>query len=106
MDLYFNKEGEPITVHEWASLTSNDAYRKVAFDKIIDTTVSTVWVGLNTAMRRGVISIFETMVFGGVLDQESKRYGTLKEAEEGHAATVETVKRLITYPSLAEEKDE
>jgi len=37
--------------------------------------------------------LFETMVFGGKLDQEQERYCTYDEAEAGHKTMVERVRR-------------
>jgi len=48
--------------------------------------VSTIWLGLNHQWGDGPPLIFETMVFGGGLDQEQERYSTESEALVGHAA--------------------
>ena len=53
--------------------------------------VSTVFLGLDHAYDNGPPMIFETMVFGGPLDQEIERYSTWEQAEAGHAAMVERV---------------
>ena len=49
-------------------------------------------VSVSTVFLWGHPLLFETMVFGGKLDQEQKRYSTWEEAERGHAAMVERVK--------------
>ncbi len=56
--------------------------------------VSTVFLGLDHGYDGDVV-LFETMVFGGRLDQEQWRYRTWDEAEIGH----ENVVRLA-QPSL------
>lgn len=57
-----------------------------------DVRVSTVFLGLNHNWGDGPPHIFETMVFGGLLDQEQDRYSTWEEAEAGHEAMVERAK--------------
>jgi hypothetical protein len=54
-----------------------------------DAEVSTIFLGLDHSFGSGPPLIFETMVFGGPLDQEQERYSTRAEAEAGHAALVE-----------------
>lgn len=51
--------------------------------------VSTVFLGLDHNFAdSGPPILFETMVFGGKMDQESSRYSTWEEAEAGHRAMV------------------
>ena len=55
-------------------------------------TVSTVFLGLDHSFgMTGHPILFETMVFGGPLDQEQARYSTWEEAEKGHAEMLERV---------------
>jgi len=53
--------------------------------------VSTVFLGLNHGFG-GKPLWFETMVFGGKLDQEQDRYETWDEAVAGHEAMVKRVR--------------
>ena len=77
---------------EWAQkFESQD--RKVAKDKVGEAEISTVFLGLDHQYGEGKPLIFETMVFGGELDQEMDRYSTWEEAEEGHKAMMEKVKQ-------------
>ncbi|MGL5937042.1 MAG: hypothetical protein ACRCZI_15630 [Cetobacterium sp.] len=63
--------------------------------------VSTVFLGLDHSFRMtGPPLIFETMVFGGFLDQEQVRYATIAEARAGHFAMVERVKRAEAGESI------
>jgi hypothetical protein len=57
-----------------------------------DSRISTVFLGLDHSFCGGVPLLFETMVFGGKLDQEMDRYSTYEQAEKGHQAMVERVK--------------
>lgn len=55
--------------------------------------VSTVFLGIDHNFGgEGLPILFETMVFGGPLDQEQVRYSTWNEAEAGHKAIVKRVK--------------
>lgn len=75
---------------EWAS-NFEVGYRRVAHDRFMADSgdwirVSTVFLGLDhNYWDTGEPILFETMVFGGVLDEYMWRYCTWEEAEEGHA---------------------
>lgn len=98
----FDREGKPI---------SDDAYHRLFRDmsyKVVEKTVvgkgrpweaevSTVWLGLNHAYDPSHPPIiFETLVFGGPLDQDGTRYTTEAEARAGHAEFV----RKASAPAL------
>jgi hypothetical protein len=51
-------------------------------------TVSTVFVGLDHNWEGGDPILFETMIFGGPLDQYQERYSTWDQAERGHQEAV------------------
>lgn len=58
--------------------------------------VSTVFLGIDHNYGFGKPQLFETMVFGGELDQLMlDRYSTWEEAEAGHEKAVRTVAALI-----------
>lgn len=100
--MWFNRDGEPITVEEWGELRESDSeYFRVAEDNLEAVSfdgewysmlwVSTVWLGINHNYGDGPPLIFETMVFvqedmGGEIG--CMRYATDIEALEGHRATV------------------
>lgn len=54
--------------------------------------VSTVFLGIDHQYGSGKPILFETMVFGGLLDGEQVRYCTWEEAEAGHEEMVKRVK--------------
>ena len=105
MNLYFARDGEPLTLEEWSALfeaakesaaTAAD-YRHVGRDMYVldalgrEHGVSTVWLGLDHSL--GPPSrplIFETMIFchnhSCALDESRWRYSTEAEAEAGHIA--------------------
>jgi len=96
---YILKDKKPIPTD---STTAMENYsiekRKVAKDKIGDILISTVFLGIDHAFDNGPPVLFETMVFGGGLDEEMERYSTWEEAEAGHAAMVEKVKKALKKP--------
>jgi hypothetical protein len=57
-----------------------------------ENTVSTVFLGLNHAFGYGVPILFETMIFGGPLDEYQVRYATYGEALNGHEIAVKMAK--------------
>jgi len=76
---------------EWATAFEDGKSRIVCRTTIGDSDVSTVFLALDHQWGDGPPLLFETMVFGGPLDQEQERYATWEEAEAGHASMVERV---------------
>lgn len=85
----------PCDVAEAISTYSVAGAARVALDKVLDATVSTVFL----AFGHGLSPLwFETMVFdtsngGATLDDYTRRYATWDEAVAGHAQVVEEVRR-------------
>lgn len=100
-DLYIlDKDGNPIVerdVYLWADWFENQELRKVALEKIGDSDVSTVFLGLDHNYNgKGPPILWETMVFGGKLDQEQDRCsGSKEQAEAMHARMVKRVKEQL-----------
>lgn len=99
MSGYYDFDGEPITMEEWAQLFEERCVGEslvrwqVGDDHIGDARVSTVWMGLDHRfMGDGPPLIFESMVFGGALDGEMDRYSTKEKAAAGHARLVALVR--------------
>jgi hypothetical protein len=91
----------PVDQDTWARwLTSTD--RHVASTELApDSLVSTVFLGLDHSWGHGPRQIFETMVFGGPLDQQCVRYATWAQAEAGHDQMVARIlARLLTGTRL------
>jgi hypothetical protein len=83
MSLYFDRQGRPITMEQWVAGMGTD--RHVGLTDLGPLgQVSTVWLGLNHGWGAGPPLIFETMVFGGPLDEYQERYATEEEASTGH----------------------
>lgn len=93
--LYYDRKGQPITLHDWALQFEHPDERIVA-TKILrrradQITVSTVWVGIDrsySANPHAKPLIFETKIFGGPLNGAQVYYSTEEGAEAGHEALV------------------
>lgn len=99
---YILKDKIPVEekdIIKWGKLMEGN--RKVKRTEIGDVSVSTVFLGLDHQWGKGPPLLFETMIFGGKLDQEQDRYSTWDQAVEGHnkmvgmvvASEVETVEQ-------------
>ncbi|HXM32269.1 MAG TPA: hypothetical protein VN921_01355 [Chthoniobacterales bacterium] len=97
---YRLKGHEPVPVEdarEWGRWFETSGPERIVAqdDPIPGVQVSTVFLGLDHNFGRdGGPMLFETMVFGGELDEEQVRYSTWKEAEAGHKEMVRRVKEL------------
>ncbi len=95
MDHWILKGHTPIQVplQEWGSWfeIANRHVAKTEYNKEIK--ISTVFLGIDHSFGGLIPILFETMVFGGSLDQEQERYSTWEDAEEGHKRMIERVKQ-------------
>ena len=80
----------PAGLMEWAAMMERRD-RHVAITKIGTSEVSTVFLGLDHSFGCGPPLLFETMVFGGPMDQEQDRCSTWEQAEAMHKAMCERV---------------
>jgi len=91
---YYILEGhDPVTcdLDTWARWFAKSD-RMVAKTELYGSLVSTIFLGVDHNFTlKGPALLFETLVFGGPLDQEMDRYSTWGQAEAGHAAMVERV---------------
>jgi hypothetical protein len=77
---------------EWGTWFDQQENRRVAHDVIGNTSISTVFLGLDHGFGQGLPVLWETMVFGGPLDEEQERYTSREAAETGHRLMVDRVK--------------
>jgi hypothetical protein len=113
---YFDKQGNPLELLEWAKLKGDKDFQRVAYDEVHPYFVSTVWLGLDHGYNSGSPVIFETMVFeldlstsvspaiGDLpereyqyhksLDQYTRRYSTEDDAWVGHRQIVKQLTKL------------
>ncbi len=67
--------------------------RHIALTKVGDAEVSTVFLGSDHNWQRsGPPVLWETLVFGGLLDGEMERYTSREDAVRGHEAMVARVR--------------
>lgn len=92
---YYDKEGSPIGLMEWATLFEDRAFKKIANTIIGPYHISTIWLGLDHDFGDGPPLIFETMI---LMEDETdslchwqSRYSTLPEAREGHEKACDLV---------------
>jgi hypothetical protein len=76
----------------WARWFEKGTERHVADETINGHRISTVFLGVDHSFGQGPPLLFETMVFGGSLNQEQDRYTTWEQAEAGHKAMVDRVR--------------
>jgi hypothetical protein len=86
-------QGQPQAVDlvTWAKwFETHDADRVVAKTQVSDEVrVSTIFLGLDHAFTLGAVPVlWETMIFGGPLDEYQERYSSRADAEAGHMAAV------------------
>ena len=96
MSNYYNIDGTVCEggVMEWAKKFDYRDSRVIGKTDVGDMRVSTVFLGLDhNYNNEGPPLIFETMIFGGLLDQETWHYSTKEEAEVGHEAAVAIAKK-------------
>ena len=100
MNVYYNRQGEPITFEAFLAQAFEVGYNqekwerwhRVARTELSDgVTISTVFLVHNHAFMHDVPPlIFETMVFGADgSDEDCRRYSTEAEAMAGHEEVVE-----------------
>lgn len=87
-----DRKAVPADLMTWARMLESGESRNVANTMIGGIRVSTVFLGLDHSFGGGPPLLFETMVFGGPLDQDQDRYTTWEQAEAGHAAMCKRVK--------------
>lgn len=108
----------------WENMSRLLGWRKIGHDVVGDMMISTVFLGFDhdhmmghTIVQRGPTIediefipplhykplIFETMVFGGVMDGFQRRYRALRQAKFGHKRTV--LKARWAWAELSEDHD-
>ncbi len=83
-------ETRKVEPNTWAIVFGKTDHH-VADEMVGETRISTVFLGIDHAFGGGEPLLFETMVFGGELDQSQERYSTWDEAEARHKVWVERV---------------
>lgn len=84
---------------EWMQRSASNDHRRVALTRIYGARVSTVFLGLNQQFMNGPPLIFETMIFGGKLDDYQDRCSTYEESILMHALAI--IGELDTRPFIS-----
>ena len=126
--IFFDREGEPLTIMEYGVLHSfRNLYCRVDETTIGPLWVSTVWLGtdmgfgldgprpvvVSSAGVRPLPVIFETMIFGDENDttihpelrqmiDSMARYCTAEQAQAGHAAICVDIRQLLAKIEMAQ----
>lgn len=93
--MYILVDGMPVEEHDtlkwgqWMETAERVLWKTHCFE---GGRVSTVFLGLDHNLWGNRPVLYETMVFGGPLDQEIDRYSTFEEAKAGHGAMVDRCK--------------
>ena len=99
--IYYDRQGQPMTLHQWAEKFHDEHYTHLARDVIgpdepLDPapliTVSTYWLGVNPNWRNEEPLIYETLIIGGQYDATAMRYATETQAREGHQRVVDVLR--------------
>ena len=99
--IYYDRQGQPMTMHQWAEKSEDEDYTRIAGDVIgpdepLDPipliTVSTFWLGVNHNWRNNEPLIYETVIIGGGRDATGIRYATETQAREGHRRVVDELR--------------
>ena len=115
LDLYFDREGNPISLMEYARLSNDIDYKRIDFTTVGPFVVSTVWLGIDHQFGLdGPPLLFESMVFSAdaweintkrgpdaervpLTDFDCQRYSTEAEARAGHNALVALVEASLDF---------
>ena len=79
----------------WAAMFEGSG-RIVARTELDEVAISTVFLGLDHRFGEGPPLLFETMVFGGAMDDTQARYSTWDDAVAGHQNYVEAAMSVHT----------
>jgi hypothetical protein len=96
---FYDRDGNSMDMVAFSERLMDVAYKHVAMtalegDEMIE--VSTVWVGIDHNFGdEGPPLIFETMVFGGPLDQQQWRWPNEEAALAGHEQVVELCRDAV-----------
>jgi len=108
--IYYDRQGQPMTMHQWAEKFHDEHYTHLARDVIgpdepLDPapliTVSTYWLGVNPNWRNEEPLIYETLIIGGQYDATAMRYATETQAREGHQRVVDELRASHGAPGAS-----
>ena len=105
MSHYYDRQGQPIEMMDWAQRFEDRDYQSVAKHWIRGWMVSTVWLGIDHGFGYSEAPvIFETMVFppgdeagesGTASEEYCERYATEESAQAGHDRALSWVREKL-----------
>jgi hypothetical protein len=95
MSDHYDIDGNPITMDEWTELFRDKSKKILRKTSVGSLEVSTVWLGLDHGFGASPPLIFETMIFGGGLNNPCWRWTNKHDAVTGHHAVVDALKLMI-----------
>lgn len=99
---YYDRQGQPLTVLEWARLFENRTYAVIQQNGFKNLFLSTVWLGINNNFfGRGPPVIFETMIFWGDEPGPMWRYCTEAAARRNHKKLLMIMQGTILRKQLS-----
>jgi hypothetical protein len=112
VSLYYDRQGQPMAMLDWARKLEDTDYRIVAQHWIRGWMVSTVWLGINHRFGGdGAPVIFETMIFqpgdespdGRVSSEDyCDRYCTEAAAQAGHDQAIASLREKLGDDAMAD----
>lgn len=90
----------PIELSAYSEKSFIDTRRVSATDLPGGVRISTVFLGLDHGWGDGPPVLYETMIFGGPMDQEQDRYCTRAQAAIGHEEWVAKAKKYSLFQNL------
>lgn len=113
MMLYYDRQGQPMDLMDWARKLEDDpGYRVVAQHWVRGWMISTVWLGIDHSFGfSGIPIIFETMIFppgdeageyGMMSEEYQDRYPTEVAAQAGHDRALSWLRDKLGDDALAD----
>jgi hypothetical protein len=98
--LYFNPDGEPISLWEMATLLEDDYGRRVTDTRILtkdgSIRISTAFMAIDLDPLSDVPVLWETMVFGGPCSGAQHRYASREAAIAGHEEVLSELMAVLS----------
>ena len=88
---FYDREGKPLELLDWARKYEDGEYRQVALTRVAGGAISTIWIGFNQglSLQPGPHHLYETALLGKEDAVEILgRWDTEAEAQEGHGFAV------------------
>jgi hypothetical protein len=86
---------------DWFERATRDGSRQIGNDKVGEATISTVFLGIDhNYYSDGLPVLFETMIFGGDLDNHTERWRSYREALRGHEMIVHAMRTGLPMPDF------